>query len=64
MNISNGEVVSYMEKYDYQETIDKQIGKLEDIQEKRTLCASEACEISRTIESLLGSRLKYEKFSK
>jgi hypothetical protein len=60
MNISNGEVVNYMEKCDYQATIDEQIEKLESIQRNKNLTASEACEVAKTIDFLLASRFKYE----
>jgi len=53
----------YMKKSDYQDVIDKQIKKLEEIQ-GRSLSAADACLVSETICRHLASRLEYETFKK
>jgi len=48
---------------DYRATIQKQIEKLEEVQNKHNLSAGERCEIAKTIDYLVASMCKYEKFS-
>lgn len=49
---------------DYKEKIEKQIERLEEVQEKGTLTIDEHCQVAKTIEYLLVSVLKYEKNTK
>ena len=50
--------------FDYCGVIEEQVEHLQDIQRKRSLPALEACEIAKTIDNLLDSRLKYDTLKK
>ena len=50
--------------FDHSGVIEEQVEQLQAIQRERKLSASEACEVAKTIDFLLDSRLKYANFKK